>query len=349
MPRSSRVTLLLLAVVLFVAASSFTGRPVQDDGQDGRLPAVVSDERLRELRSRVEREAARDEAAGYLPATAGRIDDLAVPPEGILRGLPGVAAVDVAVRPAKPARRIVHLRDLHLVPRDLFALDVRQAAGRPLSEAEVGKLYEEHLLETELVQVEQLALLRCLARRHGLRQVRIEGLTAKEVTPFRERIEASKEIKKGEDAARRQLGEVRDLMRAMGTAGREGTDGHRQAAAIERDLLGLIGQSRPLLLEVGAAGRLVMNGEIGGVLPLDDEAALDQANPVTPGGRIRIDAAKVRRREDAMVRAALDGGPFALVVLGGAHDLSDSVRRIAGGDCEYIRVTTKAYREFQGR
>jgi hypothetical protein len=69
--------------------------------------------------------------------------------------------------PPRPARRIIHLRDLHFVPRDLFAIDVRQAAGRPLSDAEVDRLYEKHLLETEVVQIEQMVLLRCLARHHA--------------------------------------------------------------------------------------------------------------------------------------------------------------------------------------
>jgi hypothetical protein len=47
-----------------------------------------------------------------------------------------------------------------------------------------------------------------------------------------------------------------------------------------------------------------------------------------------------------MVRAALKAGPVAVLVLGGAHDLSGAVRRLAGGDCEYLRVTTARYAEF---
>jgi hypothetical protein len=37
-----------------------------------------------------------------------------------------------------------------------------------------------------------------------------------------------------------------------------------------------------------------------------------------------------------------------LVILGGAHDLTESVRRNAGAPCEYLRVTTERYREFAG-
>jgi hypothetical protein len=61
-----------------------------------------------------------------------------------------------------------------------------------------------------------------------------------------------------------------------------------------------------------------------------------------------MDPAKLVVRHDAQVRAVLDGGPLALIVLGGAHDLTDSVRRLGGGRCEYIRVTTKRFRQFSG-
>src|SRR5262245_66447880 len=89
----------------------------------------------------------------------------------LLRQLPGVAHVELAVAVARPSQRIIHLRDWHYVPRDLSALDLRQAHGRELTEAEIDALHEELLLQVELVQLEQAALLRCLARHHGLRRI----------------------------------------------------------------------------------------------------------------------------------------------------------------------------------
>ena len=44
------------------------------------------------------------------------------------------------------------------------------------------------------------------------------------------------------------------------------------------------------------------------------------------------------------MKAVLDKGPFGLVILGGSHDLSESVRQHVG--CEYIQVTTKQFKEF---
>jgi hypothetical protein len=65
------------------------------------------------------------------------------------------------------------------------------------------------------------------------------------------------------------------------------------------------------------------------VLPLDHPVALEAANPVSPEARVKMDPRKVRAREDARVKGLLEGGPVAVIVLGGAHDLSASVRALA--------------------
>jgi hypothetical protein len=67
------------------------------------------------------------------------------------------------------------------------------------------------------------------------------------------------------------------------------------------------------------------------VLALDDARLLDEAKPIDPAGRFRLDAAKLSARHAGQVQAALKGGAFALIILGGAHDLTESVRRHSGG------------------
>jgi len=45
----------------------------------------------------------------------------------------------------------------------------------------------------------------------------------------------------------------------------------------------------------------------------------------------------------------VEHGPFAVVMLGGVNDLTDSASRFTGGRCEYLRVMTKRLKELSGR
>jgi hypothetical protein len=72
---------------------------------------------------------------------------------------------------------------------------------------------------------------------------------------------------------------------------------------------------------------------IEGVLPLDDADLLERAKPITPDGRVQLDPKDVMARHDGQVRLVLGKGPLALIVLGGAHDPSDSARRLGDGRC----------------
>jgi hypothetical protein len=49
-----------------------------------------------------------------------------------------------------------------------------------------------------------------------------------------------------------------------------------------------------------------------------------------------------------IVRAATSKRPLGLIVLGGWHDLSESVRRVGGGRCDYVRVRMSRVKEFSG-
>jgi hypothetical protein len=99
---------------------------------------------------------------------------------------------------------------------------------------------------------------------------------------------------------------------------------------------------REQTLHLGAVGRLLMAGEPVRMLPLDDAELLDAARPVTREGKVRLEPVKVRAREGYMVRSALPVRPVAVIVLGGEHDLSESVGRLAPGS-EYIRVKVEGY------
>ena len=56
------------------------------------------------------------------------------------------------------------------------------------------------------------------------------------------------------------------------------------------------------------------------MLPADEAETLKAANPVDGQDIVRIGPDAIERPEDAIARIVLVGGPFVLVILGGAHD-----------------------------
>jgi hypothetical protein len=176
-----------------------------------------------------------------------------------------------------------------------------------------------------------MGLLRCLARHHGLKTVFVEGLTKEDLTAYRERIDALRAIQAQLTDLEQRLQAVRAILKTAQGERRE------QAKALEQHLFGMVAERKPPLLEIGAAGRLLASQEIELVLPLDHAELLEKAKPVRPDGRIRLDPAAIDRRRDGHVRAVLDQGPCGLIVLGGAHDLSENVRR-RSKTCEYLWV-----------
>jgi hypothetical protein len=105
--------------------------------KSGREPAA--EDRILRLERQVEpqRKASAQAVDAYAPKLAVRLDDLNVPTAELLRQLPGVADVEVLVRVDKPTHRIIHLRDWHYVPKDLFRQDAdRTPSSRPVAVGE---------------------------------------------------------------------------------------------------------------------------------------------------------------------------------------------------------------------
>lgn len=307
------------------------------------IPASTEDRRpkLKELVARQQKESAQAVAA-YLPKIKTRINDLDSQVADLLRQLPGVVEVEVAVAAEKPTCRIIHLRDWHHVPKDLYAIDMNQAHGRELTDDEIDRLHQELLLEVQAVQLEQIALLRCLIRHHGLKTLFSEGLTGKDYANFVEIVGVLGKMERDQvGPMRKELVGLREMLTTMDPK----SESHAKVNKIAAEIADMIDQHDLRFLEYGAAGRLLAANEIEQVLPLDDANLLDRAKPITPSG-VKLDREKIAAREDAQVKAVMATGGFGLIVLGGSHDLSDSVRRLGEGRCEYIRVTTVTYRQF---
>jgi len=160
----------------------------------------------------------------------------------------------------------------------------------------------------EANQRDQMTLLMRLIKEHNLKGVYVEGLTEKNHKGTQRLIET---LKKYEQTK---------------------TD----PAESEIDRL-VADQNRLDRLELGAAGLLVVSGKLETILPAEESAAFDAANPVKSDGSIKFDKEAEERREDAIVRNLLKADSVAVITLGEAHILADNLRRL-GSDCKYKRV-----------
>lgn len=338
---SVRRSILILLIVFGAAALTIwlKGNPGSSTSSPPSIPTV---DRIPNLKKQIaEQDAESAQAvAKYAPVTKHRIDDLRSPVVELLRSLPGVVQVEVGVVAKNPTSRIIHLRDWHLVPKELYALDMKNVYGRELTADEIDWLHQELLLEVELVQIEQMAVLCCLIRHHGLKKVFSEGFSPNELEAYREKIAVLKAMDQEQlPKVRKQLEEVRKLIEGSTGETKENTE------AIETQLVTMLDDHKHRLLEMGAAGRLLISGELEDVLPLEDAEALEKATPISHSGEIQLDLGKIEARHDAQVKTAMKECTIAVIVLGGAHDLWASIRR-ASGNCEYFRVTTKRFREI---
>lgn len=271
-------------------------------------------------------------------SVAAGIEDLSVDPVPLLQKLPHVVEVTRHGPEGEPAHRIIHIADWHFVERDAFAADLRSQSEAPLSDQEIDQRYDEFLGEVELVQKQQMALLRALIEDHGLNRVHFEGVTEETQKSFEAKVSALRKVGQKVEA-------LRDAKEEMVAKGNLESSQQRLAQMIEE----MEEEYRRGLLQIGAAGRLLMEGDIEAVLPLEDADAYAAANPVKADGSVTLDEERIEARQDGQTRLLLDQGPFSVIILGGAQDLSDNLERLSDGTAEYVRVDVDAWRECSGR
>jgi hypothetical protein len=262
------------------------------------------------------------------------LSDLSIPAVPTLLRSPKVQGVKSYPAHGTLTHRIIHLKNWHVVSKEMFAADVRDLANEPVSDNEIDRLYEEHLDNVELLQEEQKRLLRHLIQNHGLKRVYYEGLTDENKPLFEMKIEAYA-------AAQIDAAEI--------TRDSEEILAETDDPELRKQLEDLLRDRRMFLLEMGAAGQLLMSGELEGVLPVEDARLYEKAkNPLSEDGHIELESETIEAREDAMVNKMLDSGLFAFMVLDGGHDLSDNIERFGGGTCEYLTVETEWYSQLGG-
>jgi hypothetical protein len=324
MPRIPR---LLIEVVIVAIVSISLGLAIRHwrsgRGGDDDMDAVQHRIELLEVEL-----ANPENAPDYQPKFSGDIATLDAPALDILRQLLGVVQVEALVTCPAPTQPIIHIRDWHLVPRDDFVAVVNASLGRKVSPDEADVRFQELQLQVDVVQHEQLAMLRLLVRHHSLKRTLSESVSTQGIPAFRQRL----------DRLRKTDEDLAQLVKS-----RAGLS--RGTPEIDREIATIQAGHRLQLLEVGASGRLAIE-RLAEVVPLEDDRVFDAGWIVGPYGTSNVDPAKMEPRHDAQVKAALDSGPVSVIVLGCNHDLSDSVRRLGGGKVEYFRVMPRSVARF---
>jgi hypothetical protein len=212
------------------------------------------------------------------------------------------------------------------VPVVLLALDIWHAMGKVLTDDD----YNCHLSEVEAVQRDQAATLEALAIRHGLRQVLVERFTEADMPSLPTRLAALREVEKNETELDQYLADVKAMLnKAPVELAKSPKERERRQKLLDllKEVTATQSEHRRKMLEMGVAFRLLLVGRLDAVLPLDDAALLDAANPVRADGSIKADASAIAKREQAMVSHALKAGPVAVIVCGGSHDLAAQSQR----------------------
>jgi hypothetical protein len=202
---------------------------------------------------------------------------------------------------------IIHILNYHYVTPESFAADLKDQDST-ITQEQIDRAYSYFLKVLEANQRDQMKLLRRLIKKHNLKGVYVEGLTEQNHKGTLRFIETLKKYE------------------------RTKTD------PPESDIDRLVAaQNRLDRLELGAAGLLVVSGELESILPAEDSVAFEAANPVKVDGSIKFDKEAEERREDAIARNLMKADGVAVITLGEAHILGDNLRRL-GSDSKYKRV-----------
>lgn len=293
--------------------------------------------------------------SGAVSSSKSRVEQdvhrLEFPVERIFRNLHQVDSVRATrERPRQFTHRIIHIRNWHFLPKDLFAAEFRQINGAKSKQSTIDPRYEEFLSEVEAVQQEQIAMLRRLIQQHGLTVVYYEGLIKDEVPLYRSKVKSLRKLGESIPEIEFNIRELRLFRRELEESDEQISARIENATNIEQKLKRVLNNYRYDLLQIGAAGRLLMSGELKDVRPVDDRSQLARSNPQTSNGSIRrVSKTAIESREDSQVRCLLKSSGTAVVILGGGHDLTNNVDRLSNGKCQYVRVTTRKLREFAAK
>ncbi|HWB09981.1 MAG TPA: hypothetical protein VG826_12185 [Pirellulales bacterium] len=252
------------------------------------------------------------------------LDDISLPPNALFVPCTDVADVEIRVRATRPTHRIIHLLDSHFLSREQY-----RTFFKPPSE----EGYTEYLEAVDRLQVVQSRILLWLVDHHSMHQVFLEGMSSENRHTFVQWIEWRRDHKDEAAGAFVAATKLRSELDRADLRGTDTEDVRRRKQVADR--------FRDAILIQGAVGRLITERPSVALMPAEDEEAHDRARNAYREGR--YGGPENASREEALVHNLLQNGRCAVVVLGHTHDLSDEIRLLGKGRCEYVRVTPKQF------
>ncbi|QDT77426.1 hypothetical protein Mal35_08520 [Gimesia maris] len=204
---------------------------------------------------------------------------------------------------------IIHIVNYPYLTPEVFGTQLKDQNSK-CTQKQIDKAYSYFLKVVETAQQDQIVVLRHLIKKYKLKAVYTEGLTEKNHPEIMKSIESIKEFEKTKEDP------------------------------IDENLEFLNWQGK---LSLGAAGRLVVNGELETLLVTEDSEAFEASNPVRSDGWGVFDKNADERREDAIVVNLLKGSGVVVIVLGEDHDLRENLKRL-GASVKYKRVIARNYK-----
>lgn len=114
-----------------------------------------------------------------------------------------------------------------------------------------------------------------------------------------------------------------------------------EALTLEHEVTKALFGLKPLLLDVGATGRLLITGELQRVLPLENAKAMHDANPIKNGKWQPAKALTEKRLAEMALEIRTHDESVRVIVLGASHDLRPHLLE----DTDYLRLTVRSLLE----
>lgn len=182
----------------------------------------------------------------------------------ILKELPGIHIPKQQPGNGPPSARVVHFLVSQSEDKNTFGTKQAKRFSNNLNLQELDLLYREHLLQVEVWQLQEMAVLKYLIRQHGLATIHVLLETMEDAKSYSQNLDLLKAREKDViPLLREELAEVREL--ANGLAGEELSKANMNENSLRLELE----KYEQQLQNLGPAGRLYAKGEAITIIALE--------------------------------------------------------------------------------